>query len=171
MPYVLFLFLRLFLKNLQKYPLKTCIQITSRGFSCDFLFPLQPTCPPIPTNPPPPDHPTPASLISVHFGSISGPFWLRLFPFRVRFGSVSGPCWALFGVLGAAGVGSGRGASVREKNKLPRLFCASGGAKTRSYLAKSRFPFFYRVFSLRRQKRVFSAHESWHFLAVLDVSK
>ena len=58
-----------------------------------------PPSPPIPTNPTRPSHPE--SLISVHFGSVS-----------VRFGSVSG----LFRVhLGGVGVGSGRGASVREK--------------------------------------------------------
>ena len=76
----------------------------------DVLFPLQPPPPPIPTNPP--GHPTREGLTSVHFGSNwlrSGPFGSVLAPFRVRFGSVSGP-------LDGVGVGSVRGASVREKN-------------------------------------------------------
>ena len=51
----------------------------------------------------------PNSLISVYFGSVSAPF-------RVRFGSVSGPFWVRIRVLGGFRVGSGRGASVREKN-------------------------------------------------------
>ena len=71
-----------------------------------------------PYNPPPPSRQTPPScptregLISVHFGSVwlhFGSVWLRSGPFRLRFGSVSGP-------LSGVGVGSGRGASVREKN-------------------------------------------------------
>ena len=48
----------------------------------DFLFPLQPSLPPIPTIPP--GCPTREGLISVHVGSV----WLRLGsvlgPFRVR---------------------------------------------------------------------------------------
>ena len=78
----------------------------------DFLFPLQPTPPYADKTP---GCPTSESLISVHFGSISvlfGSIWVRLGPFRVYFGSVWGP----FGVLDGVGVGSGRGAAVREKN-------------------------------------------------------
>ena len=80
-----------------------------------FFFPYNPHS--APSRQTPPAVPwTREDLISVHFGSIwlrSGPFWLRLAPFRVCFGSVSG----LFrGVVGGVGVGSGRGASVREKN-------------------------------------------------------
>ena len=78
----------------------------------DFLSPLQPPPAPTPTNPP--SRPTLESLISVRFGSVSAPFgsvWLR-------FGSVSGPfeIRVRFGVLGGVGVGSRRGASLREKN-------------------------------------------------------
>ena len=84
-----------------------------------FFFPYTP---PIPTNPPPAVPPDWAWFrsISAPFGSVSGPFgsvWLR-------FGSVSGPFRVRFGVLGGVGVGSGRGASVREKNiptLVPRL--------------------------------------------------
>ena len=82
----------------------------------DFLFPLQPRRHPHPDQPP--GRPTPESLI--HFGSILGPFRSVSGPFRsvsgqfgsvwVRFGSVSGSFRVCFGV------GSGRGASVREKN-------------------------------------------------------
>ena len=54
------------------------------NFCSEFLFPLH--------------RPPSESLISVRFGSVSGPF-------RVR-----------FRVLGGVEVGSGRGASVREKN-------------------------------------------------------
>ena len=71
----------------------------------DFLFPLQPP-PPLLRQTPRPVPPRKA-WFRLHFGSV----WLRLAPFgsvsalfRVRFGSVSGP-W----------VGSGKGASVREK--------------------------------------------------------
>ena len=57
--------------------------------SCsDFLFPLQPAHPPYPDKPP--ARPTAKSLISVHFGSVSALFRLRLALFRVCFGSVSG---------------------------------------------------------------------------------
>ena len=53
-----------------------------------------------PYNLPPPDrppgHPTPESLISVHFGSVSGPFGPVSGQFRVRF-------WVRFGVLGGVG--------------------------------------------------------------------
>ena len=77
-----------------------------------FFFPLQP--PPLP-----PDKvhgcPTREGLISVHFGSVR----LRLAPFGsvwLRFGSVSDPFQVRFRVLGGVGVGSGRGASVRQKN-------------------------------------------------------
>ena len=45
------------------------------------------------------------------------------------------------------------------------------GGQTRSYLAKTRFPFFIGFFAPKTEKRVFSAHENWHFFAVLDVSK
>ena len=83
---------------------------------------------------PTPCHPvkTPLEdLISVHFGSVlvrSGPFgsvWLR-------FGSVSGPFRVHFGVLGGVGVGSGRRASVREKNitTLINLWVARKGGHT-----------------------------------------
>ena len=73
-----------------------------------FFFPYNPhPLPPrIPTNPP--GRPTREGLISVHFGSV----WLRSGPFgsvRLRFGSVSCP-------VGGVGVGSVRGASVREEN-------------------------------------------------------
>ena len=54
---------------------------------------------------------------SVHFGSVSvvsGPFGSVSGLFRVRFG-------VLGEVLGGVGVGSGRGASVREKN-ITRFF-------------------------------------------------
>ena len=79
----------------------------------DFLFRLQPPPPPIPTNPPavPPQR------------ACFGPFRLRFGPFRVRFapfGSVSGLFRVRFGSvsgpLGGVGVGSGGGASVKEKN-------------------------------------------------------
>ena len=81
---------------------------------------LQNYTPPTPLHPDkPPGRPTPESLISVHFGSVpvrfgsvpvrfgsvSGPFRSVSGPFQVRFSSVLG-CW----------VGSGRGASAREKN-------------------------------------------------------
>ena len=86
-----------------------------------FFSPYNPQPPPpIPTKPP--GRPTPECLISVNFGpggfgSVSGPF-------RVRFGSVSGLFWVRFGSVSGpfrgvrlgSGVGSGRGASVREKN-------------------------------------------------------
>ena len=65
--------------------------------------------PPIPTNPP--GRSTREGLIL--------PVRLRAGPFGsvwLRFGSVSGPFRVSFGVLGGVGVGSGRGASVREKN-------------------------------------------------------
>ena len=61
----------------------------------DFLFPLQTPPPPI-RQTPRPSHPR---------GLDFSPFQIRLAPFRVR-----------FGVLGGVAVGSGRGASVREKN-------------------------------------------------------
>ena len=64
------------------------------GKSSDFLFPLQP--PPPPRQTPFPSHPEKLDF---------GPLRLRLAPFRVR-----------VGLLGGVGVGSGRGASVREKN-------------------------------------------------------
>ena len=72
--------------------------VGAKEYCSDFLFPLQPPHPPYPDKPP--GCPTPKSLISVHFGSVSAPF-------RVR-----------FGVLGGVGVGSGRGASVRERISL-----------------------------------------------------
>ena len=85
-----------------------------------FFFPYSPPTPPYPDKPP--ARPTPKSLISVHFGSV----WLRFGCVRLRFGSVSGlfraggsvsgPFRVRFGVLYGVGVGSGRGASVREKN-------------------------------------------------------
>ena len=78
--------------------------------SSDFLFPLQPPHP-LPRQPPP-ARPTAKSLISVHFSSVSAPFG----SVRPRFGSVSGLFRVRFRVLGGLGVGSGRGASVREKN-------------------------------------------------------
>ena len=65
----------------------------------------------MPTNPPP-ARPHPRGL---DFGA----FRLRFDPFLDRlapFGSVSGLFRVRFGVLGGVGVGSGRGASVREKN-------------------------------------------------------
>ena len=77
-------------------------------------FSLTTPQPPIPRQTPRPSHPEKLDF---------GPFWLRLAPFRLRlapfrvcFGSVSGAFWVLFGVLGGVGVGSGRGASAREKN-------------------------------------------------------
>ena len=89
-------------------------------------MPYNPT-PPIPTNPPRPSHPKELDF---------GPFRLRLAPFRLRlalFGSVLAPFRvrfrARFRVLGGVGVGSGRGASVREKNITTlsrRVFSASG---------------------------------------------
>ena len=60
-------------------------------------------------------NPAPSHPRELDFGPFRirfGPFRLCLAPFRVRFGSVSGR----FGVSGGVGVGSGRGASVREKN-------------------------------------------------------
>ena len=84
----------------------------------DILFPLQPPPPPHPDKPPRPSHPRgldfgPFRLRLAPFGSVR----LRLAPFRVlfwvRFGSFSG-------VLGGVGVGSVRGASVREKNITTR---------------------------------------------------
>ena len=74
-----------------------------------FFFPYNPP-PPYPGKPP--ARPTPKSLISVDFGSV----WLRFGSGWLRFGSVSGLFRVRFGVLGGVGVGSGRGASVREKN-------------------------------------------------------
>ena len=55
---------------------------------------------------------------------VIGPFSA---PFGLRFGSVLGPLRVRFGVLGGVGVGSGRGASVREKNitKYGQLVCRS----------------------------------------------
>ena len=86
--------------------------------SSDILFPLQPPTPPTPTNPPPvPPRKAWFRSISAPFGSVSAPFgsiWLR-------FGSVLGPFRVRFGVLGGVGVGSGRGASVREKNITTRI--------------------------------------------------
>ena len=67
-----------------------------------FFFPYNP--PPIPTN-----QRDWLRSISAPFRSVSGPF-------RLRFGCVSGPFRVRFGVLRGVGVGSGRGASVREKN-------------------------------------------------------
>ena len=77
-----------------------------------FFFPYNPP-PPYPDKPP--ARPTRKSLISVHFGSV----WLRFSSVGsvwLHFGSVLGPFRVRFGVLGGVGVGSGRGASVREKN-------------------------------------------------------
>ena len=65
-----------------------------------FFFPYNPDKPP--------GRPTPKSLISVHFGSVSGPFGSVWVLFRVRFGS-----FRLF--LGGVGVGSGRGAFCKGK--------------------------------------------------------
>ena len=78
-----------------------------------FFFPYNPNPPPQPDKPP--GRPTPRELdfgpfrvcfspFQVRLGSVFGSVWVRLGPFRVR-----------FGVLGGVGVGSGRGASVREK--------------------------------------------------------
>ena len=74
-----------------------------------FFFPYNPP-PPLPRQTPRPSHPEKLDF---------GPFRLRLAPFGLRlapFGSVSGLFRVRFGVLGGVGVGSGRGASVREKN-------------------------------------------------------
>ena len=85
-------------------------------YASDCLFPLRPPPLPHPDILPRPSHPS---------GLDFGPFWLRFGPFRIclafgsvwlRFGFVSGPFLVRFGVLGGVGVGSGRGASVREKN-------------------------------------------------------
>ena len=81
-----------------------------------FFFPYNPP-PPLPRQTPRPSHPEkldfgPFRLRLALFGSVSAPFgsvWLR-------FGSVLAPFRVRFGVLGGVGVGSGRGASVREKN-------------------------------------------------------
>ena len=85
----------------------------------DFLFPLQPPTPPPPSRQTPwPSHPRELDF---------GPFRVRLGLFWVCFGSVSGLFRVCFGsgsvsgpfrVLGGVGVGSGRGASVREKISL-----------------------------------------------------
>ena len=94
-------------------------QLKRRHNHCwEGAYVVEPQCPPsslviffFPYNPHPkqaPDRPTRGGLISVHFGSI----WLRSGPF----GSVSGLFRVRFGVLGGVGVGSWRGASVREKN-------------------------------------------------------
>ena len=45
------------------------------------------------------------------------------------------------------------------------------GGQTRSYLAKTRFPFFYRVFAPKTENMVFSVLENWHFSVFLDVPK
>ena len=78
--------------------------------------------PPPRQTPPRPSHPR---------GLDFGPFQLRLAPFRLRFssvwlrfGSVSGLFRVHFGVLGGVGAGSGRGASVREKNITTFDFCS-----------------------------------------------
>ena len=100
----------------------------------DFLFPLQPPQPPYPDKPPRPSPPRKAWFRSIsapfglRFGPPFGSVWLRFGSvFRVRFRVLSG-CWA--GVGGGVWVGSGRGASVRQKNitspgsrGLPRVFC------------------------------------------------
>ena len=66
-----------------------------------FFFPYNPH--PSPSRQTPrPSHPK-----KLDFGSVSAPF-----------GSVSGPFRVRFGVLGGVGVGSGRGASVRERISL-----------------------------------------------------
>ena len=72
----------------------------------DFIFPLQP--------PPPTGRQTPRRS---HPRALDfGPFRLRFGSVWLRFGSVSGSFRVRFGVLGGVGVGSGRGAFVREKN-------------------------------------------------------
>ena len=81
-----------------------------------FFFPYNPT-PLHPDKPPRPSHPRELDF---------GPFRLRFGPFPVRlapFGSVLGLFRVRFGVLGGVGVGSGRGASVREKNITTVCFC------------------------------------------------
>ena len=85
------------------FPRNTVSRVLFRKSVVIFFFPYNPH-PPIPTTP---GRPTPESLISVHFGSISGPL-------RVR-----------FGVLGGVRVGSGRVASVREKKSLLQCWDAS----------------------------------------------
>ena len=73
----------------------------------DFLFSLTAHPPPPSRQTPRPSHPRELDF---------GPFRLRFGSVWLRFGSVSGPFRVRFGVLGGVGVGSGRGASVREKN-------------------------------------------------------
>ena len=85
-----------------------CGQFT-QGSVVIFFFPYNPHPLP-PRQTPRPSHPR---------GLDFGPFLLRLAPFRLSlapFGSVSAPFRVRFGVLGGVGAGSGRGASVREKN-------------------------------------------------------
>ena len=94
---------------------QTATASQGRSLGClasDILFPLQPPpAPPLPRQTPRPSHPEKLDF---------GPFRLRLAPFRLRFGSVSGLSRVRFGSVsgcwGGVGVGSGRGASVREKN-------------------------------------------------------
>ena len=81
-----------------------------------FFFPYNPHPPPS-RQTPRPSHPRELDFgpFRVRFGCF-GSVWVRLGPFWVRFGSVSGLFRVRFGVLGGVGVGSGREASVREKN-------------------------------------------------------
>ena len=115
---------RIVIRAVQCFPASFCLWIAQclslHGWALDphsdpgrwasiviFFYPYKP--PPHPDKPP--ARPTPKSLISVHFGSVwlrFGSFWLCL--------AVSGPFRVLFRVLGGVGLGSGRGASVREKN-------------------------------------------------------
>ena len=83
------------------------------GKCSDFLFPFKPP-PPLHPDKPRPSHPRELDFgpFRVRFGSV----WVHLGPFRLRFGSVSGLFRVRFGVLDGVGAGSGRGASVREKN-------------------------------------------------------
>ena len=77
-----------------------------------FFFPYSPPSPPHPDKPP-------SHSRELDYGSISGPFWSisgRFGSVWVRFGSVSGLFRVCCGVLGGVGVGSGKRASVREKN-------------------------------------------------------
>ena len=101
---------------------RKCQRINSQRSICCFLFEV---CGVVifsfPYNPHRliPTNPAPVPPQKLDFGPFwlrFGPFQVRLAPFRVCFGSVSDPFRVRFGVLGGVGVGSGRGASVREKN-------------------------------------------------------
>ena len=56
--------------------------------------------------------------------------------------------------------------SLRKKKVCVQFPFPNVGRQTRSHSAKTRFPFFYSIFSAPKTDMVFSAHENWHLSAV-----